>query len=90
MKKETIKVIQREDAVVPTEVIAEAIVQISKGVKTLLAGKLNERAIVLLITEATPASGTGYNRKPISAKTVRAVLTGMESLEAQFLKPKKP
>ncbi len=88
--KQLIKITQTQDQPVTTEVIAEAIVAISSGVKKLLAGPLNEAAIVLLITHATPAPKRGYIRNPISAKVVRAVLHGMESLEREYLKPKKP
>ena len=89
-KQNNVNVIQDPAAPVAVEVLAEAIVQISQGVKKMLAGPLNEAAIVLLITNATPQIGGRYNRKAISASTVKAVLTGIESLEREYLKPRKP
>lgn len=90
MNKNTeIKVVQDPAAPVAAEVIAESVVAISEGVKKLFSSPLNEHAIILLITHATPAIGGRYNKKAISAGTVRAVLSGMESLEREYLKPKK-
>lgn len=89
MKKTNITLTQDPAAPVTVEIIAEAIVQISQGVKKMLSGKLNETAIVLLITNATPPTGGRFNRKAISASTVKAVLAGMESLEKEYLKPGK-
>jgi hypothetical protein len=82
MIKTEVKITQNPDAPVAVEVLAEAISAISRGTQKMLAGPLNEKAIVLLITHATPAVA-GW--KP-SASTVRAVLRGMESLEREYLK----
>jgi hypothetical protein len=87
-----VKVAQREGKdPVPTEVIAEAIIAISEGVKKLRAGKLNDKALVLLIQHAAPTvpGKRGYSKAPLSAKTIKAVLDGMEGLQEQYLK-KKP
>jgi hypothetical protein len=65
----------------PVEVIAAAIVAIYEGIKKLRAGPLNDRALLLLIQHATPGQ--------VTAKQIRAVLNGIESLEEQYLKPKK-
>ena len=89
MKSNTVSVVQNPEAIVPVEVLAESITAISQGVKKLLAGPLTEDTIILLITNATPGTGPRYNRKTISATAVRAVLRGMESLESQYLKPKR-
>lgn len=79
---------QVEGAEVPTEIVAQAIVDISAGIKKLLAGKLTEDAVVLLIQHAAPNQkkyrhATGV---PYPQKTIRAVLQGMASLEKTFLK----
>lgn len=80
---------QDEDAPVPVEVLAAGIKAISEGVRKLRAGPLNEDALVLLLVDATPAIYYGYKRIKMTAKHIRAVLEGMQSLEATFLK-KKP
>lgn len=79
----TIKVKPNEEKPVSVEVIVDAIVAIGEGVKKLRPGRLNDKAIVLLIARAIPRT---YQ---VSETTVCLVLDGMESLEKQFLKPKK-
>lgn len=85
----TVTVTQDPEAIVPVEILAESIAAIAQSTKKLLAGPLTEDAIVLLITNATPGTGPRYNRKHVSATAVKAVLHGMASLEAQYLKPKR-
>ena len=81
---------QNEEKPVPVEVLAEAILSISEGVKKLRAGPLNERALLLLIQNAAPAMKSGrYHRTPVTTKMVNAVLQGMDALEREYLKPKK-
>lgn len=80
-----VKVVQMPDNEIPTEVMADSIVAISAGVKKLLSTRLNRRALLLLIQDATPAVG----RKKIGIKEIDAVLEGMELLEATFLLKKK-
>jgi len=84
------KLVLKQDAEkpVPVEIIADSIVSISDGLRKLRAGRLNDRALILLIQHASPMAGAGRLRKPISAKEVRAVLEGIESLEREYLKPK--
>lgn len=89
MKREVV-LKHNEEAPIAVEIIADCIVAIAEGVKKLRAGKLNERALVLLIQHAAPTIKVGrYARTPISAKMVKTVLDGMESLEREYLKPKK-
>lgn len=73
---------------VPTEILADSIVAIAEGIRKLRAGRLNERALLLLIQHAAPAPSS-FRTKPVSQKDVRAVLDGIENLEAAYLK-KKP
>lgn len=73
---------QTEQNPVPVEVLAEAIVSISAGIKKLRAGPLNERCLLLLIQNAAPFT--------INQKQVRTVLDGIEQLEHEYLKPRKP
>jgi hypothetical protein len=61
----------------PMGEIADGVAKITEAVEKLHAGKLNERALLLLISQA---SG-----QPL--KVVRAVLDGMEGLKALYLKP---
>jgi hypothetical protein len=86
-KKVVIK--QDPDLAVPTEVIATAIESIAEGVRKLRSGRLTDDALVLLITNASPAYGGKYNKSKVGSLAVRAVLEGMENLEREYLKPKK-
>lgn len=86
---EVIIVKQDENKPVPVEVLAESIKAIAEGFRKVKAGPLNERAVVLLVQHACPNVGTGYrSKRPVTAKEVRAVLAGLESLEREYLKPK--
>lgn len=87
----TVVVKQNPDEEVPTEVLADAVVAISQGIKKLRSGRLNDRALVLLITDAAPTTKKGYQRISVRPRDVRAVLDGIESLEAAFIrKPGRP
>lgn len=81
MARKQITVIQDKDNLVPTEVLAQEIQNISSGVRKLRQGRLNDRALLLLIQNSVPCS--------ISIKTIRYVLDSIESLEQTYLK-KKP
>lgn len=63
----------------PTEVIAESILEISKGMKQIRAGRLSEKALTVLLCHST-----GFG-----AGTVRTVLQALEDLEAQYIKKKE-
>jgi hypothetical protein len=78
-----VRVKQFANAPVAVEVIAESIVQIAEGIKALRSGKLNDKALFLLIQNACPTKD--YTKKP-SAKEIKAIFDGIESLEAQYLK----
>lgn len=86
MKKITVK--QAPDAEVPTEVLASSIVTISEGIRKLRAGRLNDRALFLLIQHAAPTDAR-YQR--IGIGEIKSVIDGMESLASTYLrKPQKP
>lgn len=70
---------QVEGAEVPAEVLASSIVAISEGVKKLRAGRLNDKALVLLIQNAAPGN--------VPKSDILAVLDGMAALEKLYLKP---
>lgn len=77
--------IEKEDEV-PTEIIASAIVAISAGIKKLKSGRLNDKALIMLIQHAAPGKKSNRGYKPVTTGEVRAVLEGLESLSATFLK----
>lgn len=64
---------------VPTEIIAESIVELSQGMKKMRAGKLNDKAVGILLAHAT---GLGQG-------TCLTVLQALEDLEALYLKKKE-
>lgn len=82
MKSTIVK--QNDEAKVPTEVLADSIVAISAGIKKLRGGRLNEKALLLLIQHAAPTIAS--QRIPISE--IRHVLDGIEALEKTYLKKK--
>lgn len=61
------------------EVIAEHIAAIAESMKKMRAGKLNERAIVLLVS-----ASSGVNQS-----TVRSVLEALDTLDKKYLRPSK-
>ena len=75
-------VVQDQQDEIATEVLAREIVAISEGLKRLRAGRLNDRALVLLVQHATPA----VRSKAISRAVVVAVLQGIEQLAATYTK----
>lgn len=80
----TVRVTHTESTDVPIEVLAESIVSMSQGIKKLRAGKLNDRALYLLIQGAAPYPIA--NGKPLTIAQIKAVFAGIESLEATYLK----
>lgn len=74
------KVVQKEgEEEVPTEVIAQSIVQVSEAMKKLRSTRLTDRAIVLLIRDRT---GLAINE-------IERVLNAASSLANIYLKPAK-
>lgn len=64
---------------VPTEVLATAIVSISEGIKKLRGGRLNDKALILLIKASV--------KKPkVSVAQVKAVLDGIEGLQVTYMR----
>lgn len=77
---------QKPEAEVAVEVLADAIVAMSAGIKKLMSGPLNEYALVLLIQNAAPSVGGKWNKAPLTQRDVKAVLQGLQSLEATYIK----
>lgn len=86
MNSKKIKIVKAEESEITTEIIAEAIVSISEGIKKLKAGKLKDHALYLLIQHAAPMSGTKYKKTRVSVSDIKAVIQGMESLSKEYLK----
>lgn len=77
MKKETkIQVKQDPENEVATEIMAQAIIDISRGVKLLLNGRLKREAVVILIKE----------KSGISKRNIEIVLNNLVELEELWTK----
>lgn len=71
------KVVQKlNDKPVATEVIAQAIVEISQGVKVLRAGKLNDKALLILL----------HKSSGVAQYEIKKVLASLQTLEKDYLK----
>lgn len=78
---QALTVVQEGSERLSNKVLATEIRTIAQGVKQLLAGGINEDAVVVLVTNAIPKS---YG---ISEKTVRTVLfQGLAKLEEKYLR----
>lgn len=86
MKSPKITIKQTTDKEVPVEVLADAIIAISAGIKKLRTSRLTDRALMLLIQDAAPADPR-YGG--VTQRDIKAVLAGIEGLEAAYIK-KKP
>ena len=64
------------------EEIAEMVSAIAEGVRQLLGGALNERAIVTLLYEACPVGPSG---KRVGKTDIRRILETIMSLDEKFL-----
>lgn len=64
---------------IPAEVLADSIVAISAGIKKMRAGRLGDRAVIVLLKDATG----------VSQRDIKLVIDGMASLEAMYLRKKK-
>jgi hypothetical protein len=74
-KKKDLKIVQSAFDVLPEEVIATSIKEISEGIKRLRSGRLNDKALVFLIQKSSGVAGD----------TVRKVLNAAQSLERDWL-----
>lgn len=81
--QKTVKVKQDKDNyVVPVEILAEEAKAISFGIKKLLAGPLKRKTLLLLIQNSAPS----IHGKKLSMSQIDVVLAGIESLEKDHLK----
>lgn len=64
----------------PAEIIADSVVAIAEGIRKLRAGRLNDRAIVLLINDVCG----------VAKRDIKLVLDSITSLDSTFLKKTRP
>lgn len=81
--KKPVTIKQNPDAPVATDILAEAIVNVSRGMTKLLKGPLNESAVVILIQE------TCGGRSAISREDVKRVLHAAADLEHNYVRKPK-
>jgi hypothetical protein len=75
MSKSPVEIVN--DAEVPTEILASSIVTISQGMKKLLAGRLTNRALLLLIRDNCTDT--------IGLDKIRMVLDAIGDLERRYV-----
>lgn len=80
---------QEVEKEVPVEILATSIVAIAQGVRKLRQGPLNDNALFLLIQHAAPNIGGKYKSAPLSVKQIKAVFSGIDALEATYLRKRK-
>jgi hypothetical protein len=79
MQTQSVKVTQKENAPeVPTEIIAQSIVDMSRGVRKLVNSRLNERALIVLLKDACGGD--------VSMQTIQKVLHKLQDLERLYIK----
>lgn len=76
-KPSKVVIVQKPEEHVVTEVLAASIVNIARGVKQLLSGGLNEKAVVVLIQNSKHAGA-------LTQTQIRAVLSSIEDLESEY------
>lgn len=91
MKNKTITVKTNEENPEPVEIIADAIIKISDAFDKIKNGRLQRRALLLLIKDNCDQVGNGYRKKPIALGDVEKVLDSIEGLRKAYIKevPKK-
>lgn len=85
MARKKAKVVDDPEAPVETEVLSDAIVKISRGMRSLLASGINKRAIVVLLHDAAPSRG---NRGKPSKRAIEDVIDCLGDLENRYITPR--
>lgn len=67
---------------IAVEIMSEAILSISQGIKKLRSSRLNDKALYLLIQHAAPT----ISYQKVGMFEIKAVIEGIESLEKTYLK----
>lgn len=81
--EKNLKVIQDPENEITLEVMAKAITDISEGIKKLRSGRLNEKALLLLIQHSAPTKN-GSQRYGLNE--IKDILSGIELLKITYLK----
>ncbi|MCH9751083.1 MAG: hypothetical protein K0U61_02590 [Alphaproteobacteria bacterium] len=68
---------------VPTEVLAEAICAVADAADKLMTGRLNAKAVILLIQHACPSAD-----RP-TQKQIEMVLHAARSLRIEYVRPRR-
>lgn len=76
MKKTIVRVEQNPEDIIEKPILAKAIIDISRGVNTLLSSGLNLRAITCLV----------QNSSGVAKHDIRAVIDSLKNLERDFCK----
>lgn len=66
---------------IPTEILAQSIVDLAAGIRKIMSGRLTEKALLLLIQNACPGE--------VAMKDIKAVFAGLDELEKLYIKPKR-
>jgi len=85
-KKKVIEVVQDPGKEKPLRIIADHLREISKAIRIIRRGPLNDRALILLIHQAIPVRGYG---RSIGKLDVQAVLDAAENLDRRYLRKVK-
>jgi hypothetical protein len=80
MKNITVK--QNEEKNIPTEILADAIISISQGIKKLRSGRLNNTCLIILIQNAAPT----FQGRPVAQRDIKAVLEGIDNLGKTYIR----
>ena len=86
MATKTITVKTDEENPEPVEIIAEAIIEISKAMGRINNGRLSKRAIILLIHDNCEWIGKHQGRHKPSQREIEAVLDSISSLQKAYVK----
>jgi hypothetical protein len=74
-KTKTITVKVDEENPQPMEILAQSIIELSDGVKKLLAGSLNRRALIILLNASSGVSKTEIHNILISIEELKKDFT---------------
>ncbi len=80
--KDAARTAQAAGAVAVVNTIADELESIAAGMHALRCGRLNDRALLLLIQDAAP----GVKGKKVSVAYIKAVLQGLNELRVAFVK----
>lgn len=87
MKKTIVKVAQspEPDEIVERSVLAQSIVEISRGIKRLQGAGITREAVIVLAQHNCKQTGTRLNKAKPNLATVRAVVDSLGDLEKEFV-----